>query len=93
MPTSSAHDEIRKRNFRQNMLKVTRYQPHALRFMELMNLLLSEIQPSSSKFNRRIIEKSDVSSTLVKSLALLESDLKAKISVLSVLQEFAKNSG
>ena len=39
------------------------------------------------------MEKSDVSETLVKSLALLETDIDVKVAVLDVLQRLSKTSG
>lgn len=45
------------------------------------------------KYNQKIVEKSDLSETLVKSLALLENDVAIKIAVLNVLQRLSQNSG
>ncbi|XP_064647870.1 cilia- and flagella-associated protein 69-like isoform X2 [Lineus longissimus] len=47
---------------------------------------------SKLSYNQKIVEKSDVSETLVKSLALLETDLPVKLAVLKVLQKFSKKS-
>ncbi|CAH1788088.1 unnamed protein product [Owenia fusiformis] len=47
---------------------------------------------STLNYNKKIVEKSDVSETLVKSLALLETDLKVRLAVLNVLQKFSKKS-
>lgn len=49
-------------------------------------------KPTSISYNQNIIENSDVSETLVKSLALLENDIQIKLAVLDVLQHFSKNS-
>ncbi|KAK3109030.1 hypothetical protein FSP39_021501 [Pinctada imbricata] len=49
-------------------------------------------KPTSLTYNQTIIENSDVSETLVKSLALLENDLDIKLDVLNVLQHFSKGS-
>ncbi|WAQ94009.1 CFA69-like protein [Mya arenaria] len=40
----------------------------------------------------RVVENSDISETLVKSLALLEHELPVKLAVLNVLQKFSKHS-
>ncbi|PVD30636.1 hypothetical protein C0Q70_09909 [Pomacea canaliculata] len=50
-------------------------------------------KPSSLSYNRRMVEMSDISETLVKSLALLENNLDIKLQVLSVLQDLSRNSG
>jgi hypothetical protein len=52
----------------------------------------SEHQSSTLSYNQKIVENSDVSETLVKSLALLESDLSVRLAVLKVLQKFSKKS-
>jgi len=43
-------------------------------------------------YNQKVVEKSDVSETLVKSLALLETDIDVKVAVLDVLQRLSKTS-
>lgn len=47
---------------------------------------------TSITYNQNVIENSDVSETLVKSLALLENDISIKLAVLNVLQHFSKES-
>ncbi|XP_013410709.1 cilia- and flagella-associated protein 69 [Lingula anatina] len=47
---------------------------------------------NSLSYNQRIVESSDLSETLVKSLALLENDLDVRLEVLKVLQQFSKRS-
>ena len=49
-------------------------------------------QPNTLQYNKRIVEKSDVAETLVKSLTLLENDISVKIAVLNVLQHLSKDS-
>ncbi|KAK7110003.1 cilia- and flagella-associated protein 69-like isoform X2 [Littorina saxatilis] len=49
-------------------------------------------KPSSLSYNRRMVELSDISETLVKSMALLENNLDLKLQVLKVLQDFSKHS-
>ncbi|KAH3715889.1 cilia- and flagella-associated protein 69-like [Dreissena polymorpha] len=44
------------------------------------------------KYNQKVVEDSDIAETLVKSLALLESELPVKLAVLNVLQKFSKHS-
>ncbi|KAI8483595.1 Cilia and flagella associated protein 69 [Branchiostoma belcheri] len=53
---------------------------------------LEGLKPSTKEYNIKVVEKSDVAETLVKSLALLESDLEVKLNVLKVLQCFSVNS-
>jgi len=53
---------------------------------------VQNFKPSSLELNRKMIEFSDISETLVKSLALLETDLPAKLKVLEILQLFSKKS-
>ncbi|CAL1536351.1 unnamed protein product [Lymnaea stagnalis] len=53
---------------------------------------LQNLKPASLKFNNRMVEISDISETLVKSLSLLENDLSVKLKVLEILQHFSKNS-
>ncbi|XP_046371006.1 cilia- and flagella-associated protein 69-like [Haliotis rufescens] len=47
---------------------------------------------STVEYNQRMVENSDISETLIKSLALLETDLGVRHEVLEVLQRFSKNS-
>ena len=54
---------------------------------------ISEHKPNTLWYNQRIVEQSDVSETLVKSLALLENDLPVRIKVLECLQKLSKKSG
>ncbi|XP_074659218.1 cilia- and flagella-associated protein 69-like isoform X2 [Tubulanus polymorphus] len=49
-------------------------------------------QATGKSYNQKIVEKSNVSETLVKSLSLLESDLEVRRAVLNVLQHFSKDS-
>ncbi|KAL8615408.1 hypothetical protein ACOMHN_036228 [Nucella lapillus] len=49
-------------------------------------------KPSSLTYNRQMVELSDISETLVKSMALLESNLDLKLQVLNVLQDFSNSS-
>lgn len=49
-------------------------------------------KPSSLSFNQRMVEQSDISETLVKSMALLENNLDIRLQVLQVLQKFSKMS-
>ncbi|CAG5115816.1 unnamed protein product [Candidula unifasciata] len=49
-------------------------------------------KPASLEFNNNMVELSDISETLMKSLTLLENDLPAKLKVLEVLQLLSKNS-
>lgn len=44
------------------------------------------------QYNQKIVEQSDLSETLVKSLALLENDVQIKIAVLNALQRLSKYS-
>ncbi|XP_062615202.1 cilia- and flagella-associated protein 69-like [Saccostrea cucullata] len=53
---------------------------------------VQKLQATSLSYNKRVIENSDVSETLVKSLALLEKDVDIKLAVLNVLQHFSKGS-
>ena len=53
---------------------------------------ISGHQPNTLQYNKRIVEKSDVAETLVKSLTLLENDISVKIAVLNVLQHLSKDS-
>ena len=48
--------------------------------------------PNTLQYNQRIVEKSDVAETLVKSLTLLETDVGVKIAVLNALQHLSCNS-
>ncbi|XP_059159997.1 cilia- and flagella-associated protein 69-like isoform X2 [Physella acuta] len=50
------------------------------------------LKPTNLKFNNKMIEISDISETLIKALALLETDLAVKLKVLEILQHFSKNS-
>ncbi|XP_052820058.1 cilia- and flagella-associated protein 69-like [Mya arenaria] len=49
-------------------------------------------KPTNLQYNQRVVENSDISETLVKSLALLEHELPVKLAVLNVLQKFSKHS-
>ncbi|XP_052683421.1 cilia- and flagella-associated protein 69-like [Crassostrea angulata] len=53
---------------------------------------VQKLQATSLSYNKGVIENSDVSETLVKSLALLEKDVDIKLAVLNVLQHFSKGS-
>ncbi|BFZ02069.1 hypothetical protein BsWGS_05107 [Bradybaena similaris] len=53
---------------------------------------LADVKPASMDFNNKMVELSDISETLVKSLTLLENDLPAKLKVLEVLQLLSKKS-
>jgi len=53
---------------------------------------LQRYKANTLDFNKKVIEKSDVAETLVKSLALLENDLDVKMRVLDVLQNLSRNS-
>ncbi|VDI03562.1 Hypothetical predicted protein [Mytilus galloprovincialis] len=47
---------------------------------------------TSLTYNQNIIENSDISETLVKSLALIENELDMKLGILTVLQKFSNKS-
>lgn len=49
-------------------------------------------KPSNLSYNRSMVELSDISETLVKSMALLENNLDLKLQVLCVLQDYSKGS-
>ncbi|KAH9499307.1 Cilia- and flagella-associated protein 69 [Bulinus truncatus] len=53
---------------------------------------LQNLKPTSLKYNNTVVEISDISETLVKSLALVENDLEVKLKILEVLQLFSRNS-
>ncbi|KAI8777748.1 cilia- and flagella-associated protein 69 isoform X1 [Biomphalaria glabrata] len=53
---------------------------------------LQKFKPTSLQFNKKVIENSDISETLVKSLALVENDLEIKLKLLEILQLFSKYS-
>uniref|UniRef100_A0A0B7A2W0 Cilia- and flagella-associated protein 69 ARM repeats domain-containing protein n=1 Tax=Arion vulgaris TaxID=1028688 RepID=A0A0B7A2W0_9EUPU len=53
---------------------------------------LHDFKPASLEFTNKMVELSDISETLIKSLKLLENDLPAKLKVLEVLQYFSKRS-
>ncbi|KAF6022274.1 CFAP69 [Bugula neritina] len=53
---------------------------------------VQKLCPCSYQFSRMIVENSDVSETLVKSLALIDGNLTVKLEVLHVLQELSKYS-
>ena len=55
-------------------------------------MCLAGHQPTTLKYNQRIVEQSDVAETLVKSLTLLETDVNVKIAVLNVLQHLSEES-
>ena len=64
----------------------------------MLNLLVNlfpftELKANTLAYNQRIIEKSDIAETLIKSLALIENDLDVKLSVLTILQQLSKESG
>ncbi|RUS81453.1 hypothetical protein EGW08_010793 [Elysia chlorotica] len=50
------------------------------------------LKPTTLDYNNKMVEFSDISETLVKSLALLETDLPSKLKVLEILQLFSKSS-
>lgn len=52
----------------------------------------TEHKANSLSYNQKVVEKSDVSETLVKSLALLENDIPVRIKVLECLQRLSKQS-
>ncbi|XP_041367843.1 cilia- and flagella-associated protein 69-like [Gigantopelta aegis] len=56
------------------------------------NQIVQKHKAMTVAYNQMIVENSDISETLVKSLALLDSDLDVKQEVLKVLQRFSKNS-
>jgi len=53
---------------------------------------VQNFKPADLELNKKMIEFSDISETLVKSLALLETDLPSKLKVLEILQLFSKKS-
>lgn len=53
---------------------------------------VQNFKPADLILNKKMIEFSDISETLVKSLALLETDLQSKLKVLEILQLFSKKS-
>ncbi|GFS17857.1 cilia- and flagella-associated protein 69-like [Elysia marginata] len=53
---------------------------------------VQNLKPTTLQYNNKMVEFSDISETLVKSLALLETDLPSKLKVLEILQLFSKSS-
>ncbi|ESO82065.1 hypothetical protein LOTGIDRAFT_223522 [Lottia gigantea] len=53
---------------------------------------VQKFKSTSKEYNRKVIENSDVSETLIKSLALMENDYEVRLLVLDVLQTFSKDS-
>jgi hypothetical protein len=55
-------------------------------------LLDNKYKPNSVSYNQRIVNKSNVAETLVKSLALVENDFDVKMAILDLLQRLSRNS-
>ncbi|KAL5007038.1 hypothetical protein ScPMuIL_015844 [Solemya velum] len=53
---------------------------------------VQKYKPIDQSFSQKVLENSDVSETLVKSLALLQNELDIKLEVLSVLQHLSRKS-
>lgn len=49
-------------------------------------------KPNSLTYNQKLVDKSNIAETLVKSLALLEDDLEVKLAVLDLLQRLSSKS-
>ena len=53
---------------------------------------VQHFKPASPEYNRHVVEQSDVSETLVKSLALLDTEMEVLMEVLEVLMHLSTNS-